>query len=220
MINLKLGDCLEVMKSLADNSVDAIITDPPYGMAFQSNRRVVKDKFKKIQNDNQLEWLPIFMEECFRLLKNDTAIYMFCSWHHIDKFKIEFEKHFQLKNILVWNKNNHGSGDLKGSYAPKHEFILYGHKGRSIFRNKRLPDVLDYPKISSNKLLHPTEKNIDMLKIFIANNTDVNQLVLDPFMGSGTTGVACKNLGRNFIGIELDEIYFNTAKKRIETDIY
>jgi len=215
MIDLRLGDCLEVMKLLAGNSVDAIITDPPYGMAFQSNRRIVKDKFKKIKNDNQLEWLPSFMEECFRLLKNDTAIYMFCSWHHIDKFKIEFEKHFQLKNILVWNKNNHGSGDLKGSYAPKHEFILYGHKGRSIFRNKRLPDVLDYPKISSNKLLHPTEKNIDMLEMFINNNTDDNQLVLDPFMGSGTTAIACKNLNRNFIGIELDEGYYNIAKERI-----
>lgn len=215
MIDLRLGDCLDVMKTLDDNTVDAIITDPPYGMAFQSNRRVVKDKFKKIQNDNQLEWLPIFMEECFRLLKNDTAIYMFCSWHHIDKFKIEFEKHFQLKNILVWNKNNHGSGDLKGSYAPKHEFILYGHKGRSVFRNKRLPDVLEYPKISSNKLLHPTEKNIDMLEMFVNNNTDSNQLVLDPFMGSGTTAIACKNLNRNFIGIELDENYFNIAKARI-----
>jgi len=216
MIDLRLGDCLDVMKTISNASIDAIITDPPYGMAFQSNRRVVKEKFKKIQNDNQLEWLPDFMNECFRVLKDDTALYMFCSWHHIDKFKIEFEKHFQLKNILVWNKNNHGSGDLKASYAPKHEFILYGHKGRSIFRNKRLPDVLDYPKISSNKLLHPTEKNISMLEMFIGNNTDKNNLILDPFMGSGTTGVACKNLNRNFIGIELDENYFNIAKKRID----
>jgi site-specific DNA-methyltransferase (adenine-specific) len=203
------------MKDIPDGSIDAIITDPPYGMSFQSNRRTVKDKFNKIKNDDNLDWLNDFIYECDRTLKQNSAIYMFCSWHYIDKFKIEFEKHFKLKNILVWNKNNHGSGDLKGAYAPKHEFILYGHKGRSIFRDKRIADVLDFPKINSDKLLHPTEKNINMLEVFIKNNTDEKNLVLDPFMGSGTTGVACKNLNRNFIGIELDENYFNIAQERI-----
>lgn len=215
MIDLWHGDCLEIMKTIPDGSIDAIITDPPYGMSFQSNRRKVKDKFEKIKNDNNLDWLEDFIFECNRVLKDNTAVYIFCSWHYIDKFKIEFEKHFNLKNIIVWNKNNHGSGDLKGAYAPKHEFILYGHKGRSIFREKRLPDVMDFPKINTNKLLHPTEKNIDMLELFIKNNSDENNTILDPFMGSGTTGVACKNLNRNFIGIELDEGYFNISKERI-----
>lgn len=215
MIELHHGDCLEVMKSISNNSVDAIITDPPYGMNFQSNRRVVHDKFNKIKNDDNLNWINDFMFECNRVLNNNTAIYMFCSWHFIDVFKVEFEKYFKLKNILVWNKNNHGSGDLKASYAPKHEFILYGHKGRSLFRHKRVPDVLDFPKINSNKLLHPTEKNVDMMQLFVLNNTDINNTILDPFMGSGTTGVACKNLNRNFIGIELDKEYFNIAKDRI-----
>ena len=75
---------------------------------------------------------------------------------------------------------------------------------------------MEFPKISSSKLLHPTEKNIDMLEVFIENNTDLVQTVFDPFMGSGTTGVACVNTNRKFIGIELDKNYFNIAKERIE----
>lgn len=216
MIKLMQGDCLERMREIESGSVDMILTDPPYGMSFQSNRRVVKSKFDKINNDSNVNWLPELVSECHRVMRDNTSIYMFCSWHNIDVFKKEVEKLFKIKNIIVWVKNNHGSGDLKDAYAPKHEFVIYAHKGRSLFRCKRVPDVMEYPKIHSAKLQHPTEKNIDMLSLFIANNSDKEQVILDPFMGSGSTGVACKNLNRNFIGIELDEGYFNIAKERIE----
>ena len=215
MINLIQGDCLERMKEIPDGSVDLVLTDPPYGMDFQSNRRVVKSRFEKIKNDKSLEWLDGFFSECQRVLKNNTSIYCFCSWHNIDEFKCSFEKYFKLKNLCVWVKNNHGSGDLKGAYAPKHEFVLYGHKGRSLLREKRVPDVFQYPKVASSKLLHPTEKNIDMLELFVCNSSDEGNTILDPFMGSGTTGVACVNTNRNFIGIELDPDYFEIAQKRI-----
>tara|TARA_B110000503_G_C7151007_1_gene415178 strand:- start:815 stop:1468 length:654 start_codon:yes stop_codon:yes gene_type:complete len=215
-MNLMLGDCLERMKEIPDGSVDMILTDPPYGMDFQSNRRVVKDKFNKIENDKNVEWLPPFVEESYRVMSDNTSIYCFCSWHNIDIFKREIEKLFKIKNIIVWVKNNHGSGDLKGAYAPKHEFVIYAHKGRSLFREKRTPDVMEFAKIHSSKLQHPTEKNIEMLKVFIKNNSDEEQTILDPFMGSGSTGVAAKNLNRNFIGIEMDEGYFNIAQDRIE----
>lgn len=215
-MDLMLGDCLDCMSEIPDGSVDMVLTDPPYGMSFQSNRRVVKDKFAKIENDSSLEWLDGFFAECVRVMRDDTAIYSFCSWHHVDMFKAAFERYFKMKNLIVWVKNNHGSGDLTGAYAPKHEFVLYGHKGRSLLREKRLPDVFDFPKIASSKLLHPTEKNINMLEVFVRNNSDVGQVVLDPFMGSGTTGVAAMNTGRKFIGIELDEGYFDIACGRIE----
>lgn len=193
-----------------------VLTDPPYGMDYKSNRRVVKDKFEKFANDKNINWLPDFLSECHRIMKDNTSLYCFCSWHKIDEFKQQIEKVFKIKNIIVWVKNNHGSGDLKASYAPKHEFVVYAHKGRSLFRNKRVPDVLEFSKIHSSKLLHPTEKNIDMLELFIKNNSDEGSLILDPFMGSGTTGLAAKNLNRRFIGIELDNDYFNIAKNRIE----
>ena len=216
-IKLLQGDCLELMKCIPDGSVDMILTDPPYGMNYQSNRRKITPQFEKIQGDIDInDWLSGFVEESYRVMKENTAIYMFASWHNIDIFKQEFEKKFKLKNIIVWNKNNHGSGDLKGAYAPKYELILYGHKGRSTFRCKRLSDVQEYKKVNGNDMLHPTQKPIDMLEIFIKNNSDEGNIILDPFMGSGTTGVACKNLNRNFIGMELDEDYFNIAKERIE----
>ena len=211
------GDCLEVMDGIKDKSVDLIVTDPPYLMDYQSNRRKKEDKFDKIKNDKgNYMLIQDYLEECHRIMKDNTAIYCFCSWHNIDFFKNEFEKHFKLKNILVWNKNNHGTGDLKGSYAPKHEFILFGHKGRTLLREKRIADVIDCPKISSNKLTHPTEKPQDLLEIFIKQSSDVGSIIFDGFMGTGSCGIAAKKLNRNFIGIELDEKYFNIAKNRLE----
>ena len=211
------GDCLEVMGGIKDKSVDLIVTDPPYLMDYQSNRRKKEDRFDKIKNDKgNYMLIQDYLEECHRIMKDNTAIYCFCSWHNIDFFKNEFEKHFKLKNILVWNKNNHGTGDLKGSYAPKHEFILFGHKGRTLLREKRIADVIDCPKISSNKLTHPTEKPQDLLEIFIKQSSDVGSIIFDGFMGTGSCGIAAKKLNRNFIGIELDEKYFNIAKDRLE----
>lgn len=206
------GDCLELMKELPSGSVDLVLTDPPYGMDFQSHRR--KEVYAKIKNDTSLEWLDRYFAECSRILKDDTAIYCFCSWHNVDIFKKAFEKYFKLKNIIVWVKNNHGSGDLKASYAPKHEFVLYGNKGRRTFYGKRMEDVIFANKTKNEN--HPTEKPIDLLEQFINNSTEKNAVVFDGFMGSGSTGVACINTNRDFIGIELDENYFNIAKKRIE----
>ena len=211
------GDCLEIMGGIKDKSVDLIVTDPPYLMDYQSNRRKKEDRFDKIKNDKgNYMLIQDYLEECHRIMKDNTAIYCFCSWHNIDFFKNEFEKHFKLKNILVWNKNNHGTGDLKGSYAPKHEFILFGHKGRTLLREKRIADVIDCPKISSNKLTHPTEKPQDLLEIFIKQSSDEGSIIFDGFMGTGSCGIAAKKLNRKFVGIELDEKYFNIAKDRLE----
>lgn len=212
---LMQGDCLERMKEIPDGSVDMILTDPPYGMDFQSNRRVVQQKFAKIANDKNLDWVDSFIDECYRVMAENSAMYFFSSWHNIDYFKQAIERKFKLKNLICWVKNNHGSGDLKGGYAPQHEFVFYAAKGRVLNRGKRLPDVIYADKIPSKKLVHPTEKNISMLEVFVNQHSDKGMAVLDTFMGSGTTGVAAKNLNRNFIGIELDDGYFEIARNRI-----
>ena len=208
------GDCLEIMDRLIDEGVkvDCILTDPPYGMNFKSNHR--KEKYNSIANDNNLDFIEIYFSKCYDLLKENTHIYCFCSWHNIDKFKIEFEKYFKLKNIIVWEKNNTSMGDLKGSYAPKHEFILYGHKGRRLRNGFRYADIIKANR--TNNKLHPTQKPVDLLELFIKQSTNNNEIILDGFMGSGSTGVACINTNRKFIGIELDENYFNISKQRIE----
>lgn len=210
-------DCLEGMKLIPDGTVDLVVTDPPYLMNYRSNRRVKQEKFDYIQNDKDSHGLiQSFLSECYRVMKNDTAIYMFCSWHHIDFFKQEFEKYFKLKNIIVWNKNNHGSGDLKGAYAPKHEFVLYGHKGRALFKEKRIPDVIDCAKIASPKLTHPTEKPQELLEIFIKNNSDEGNIVLDGFAGTGSTCIASLKNNRKFIAFETVREYVEIANQRLD----
>jgi len=212
-------DCIEGMRMLPDKSVDLVVTDPPYLMNYRSNRRVKSEKFKHIANDVDSHGLiSDYLDECYRVLKDDTAIYVFCSWHHVDFFKAEFEKRFKLKNIIVWNKNNHGSGDLKGAYAPKHEFVLYGHKGRSLFREKRIPDVIDCAKISSAKLTHPTEKPTELLDIFIRNSSDEGAVVLDGFAGTGSTALSCVRNNRSFIAFELEREYVETANIRLDNE--
>lgn len=214
MIDLYQGDCLEVMDELIEKGVkvDAIITDPPYGMDFKSNHR--KTKYDKIENDNNLEWLDEFVYQTDKLLKDNSHGYCFCSFHHVDKFKIAIEKKFKLKNILIWEKNNTSMGDLKGDYAPKYEMILFFHKGRRVLEGFRYPNIFKF-KRTGNKL-HPTQKPVDLLEFLIRNSTKGNETVLDAFSGSGSTGVACKNTNRRFIGIEKDENYFKIAKERIE----
>lgn len=210
------GDSIEVMRDMPSESVDLIVTDPPYLMNYQSRRRVAREQFRKIENDiDAHDLIRDYLAECYRILRDDTAIYVFCSWHQIDFFKTEFERHFKLKNVIVWNKNNHGSGDLKGAYAPKHEFILFGHKGRTTFREKRIPDVIDCAKIPSAKLTHPTEKPTELLDVFIRNSSDVGDVVFDGFAGTGSTGISAVRNGRKIIGVEIDPEYATLAQRRI-----
>jgi len=205
--------CIQGMRKMDGGSVDLIVTDPPYLIDYQSAWRT--NKFEKIENDiDGHKLIKEFLKEAYRVLKDDTAIYMFCSWHHVDFFKQEFERHFRLKNILIWNKNNHGSGDLKGSYAPKYELVLFGHKGRHKL-NKRIPDVINCQKVNVNNMSHPTEKPVNLLEIFISNSSTVGGLVFDPFSGTGSTGVASANLQRKFIGFELNENYCEIGNARI-----
>lgn len=207
------GEALEEMQKLIDEGVkvDAIITDPPYGMGFQSSHRKVKHN--KIINDDNIDWLDDCVDIYHDILEDNGAVIMFCSMHNIDKFKQSIERKFKLKNILIWEKNNTGMGDLKGSFAPKYEFIIFAVKGRVLLRGRRDADIIKFARTRNE--LHPTQKPVDLMEYLITKLTDENMIVLDSFMGSGSTGVACKNTGRKFIGIELDEDYYNISKRRI-----
>ena len=214
MINLMLGDCLERMKEIESGSVEMILTDPPYGMDFQSNYR--KEKHSKIKNDSDLSWLDDWVNELFRVSADNSAHYVFCSFHNVDKFKQALEKKFKIKNMLVWEKNNTSMGDLKGDFAPKYEMIIFMQKGRRLINGKRDANILKFKK-TGNKL-HPTQKPVDLLEYLLTKFSGDGDTVLDPFMGSGSTGVAAKNLNRSFIGIEMDEGYFKIAQDRIKNN--
>ncbi len=202
-------DCIKGMSKLEEKCIDIVVTDPPYLINYQSSRR--KTKFSTIQNDDNSCFIEAYLKECYRVMKDNTAIYCFCSWHHVNLFQSIFTNYFKLKNILIWVKNNHGSGDLKGSYAPKYEMILYGHKGRALLQQKRIPDVLNYDKVPSIKMQHPTQKPVGLLELFIKNNSQVGDVVLDGCMGIGSTAQAAINTKRHFIGWEIDDEYYQIA---------
>ena len=212
------GDCLEEMMKLADDGVkvDMICTDPPYLINYDTRRRKDKthDFCKPIANDTNFELIKDIMPLLFELLNQGGAIYMFCNANHIDYFKQQIEQHFTLKNILIWVKNNWSAGDLKGAYAKQTEFILYAVKGRHVLNGARDTDTLYYNRVVGNMQLHQNQKPVDLCEYLINKSSNENDTVLDCFMGSGTTGVACLQTNRNFIGIELEEKYYNIAKER------
>ena len=208
-----IGDCLELMKLIPDGAIDLLLTDPPYGMNFVSNRR--KIKHEKIENDNNLNWFPEFAKSCHRVMKDNSAGYVFCSFHFIDVFKYELEQYFKIKNILIWEKNNHSTGDLKGDFAPKVEFVIFIQKGRVEIKGKRDPNIFRFAKTGNE--LHPTQKPVNMFEYLIEKFSNPSDIVLDPFSGSGTTAIACENTNRRWVCIEKDETYAAKAIERIQT---
>lgn len=217
LYDLRQGDCLGVMAALQTGSVNAVITDPPYGMGFQSNRSKSGPRHAKIAADDRVDarWLA----EAYRVLTpHGGGLLMFCDWNtsHLWRGHIE-SAGFTLKSQVIWDRMHHGMGDLRGGFAPMHDVIWYATKGRRTFVNGRPKSVLRHKRPSpSEDNGHPTCKPVElMVELTRAIDDGRGGAVLDPFMGSGSTGVACANLGRRFIGIELDAGYFGTARKRI-----
>lgn len=207
-------DCLDFMKTLPDKCIDLVLTDPPYGMNYQSSWRT--DKHEKIENDISLEWIEPFIKESFRILKDNTHIYIFCNDYAISDFRHILEKvGFTVKRTLVWVKNNHTSGDLEGDYANKTEFILYAHKGRRLLNDGRDTNVLFFNRANCDE--HPTKKPEDLFAYLIKKSSNKNEIVFDPYLGGGTTCIASKMLNRNYIGCEISPEYCKIAQERINS---
>jgi len=195
------GDCLEVMRGMEDNSVDLVLTDPPYGIEFRSNHR--KQKHDKIIGDDSFP-LWIF-EEFNRIAKR--AVYVFCRWDNLSELP-------KPKSVLAWVKNNWSMGDLQHEHGRQWEAICFYPQEEHEFI-KRIPDVIRADRTGNN--LHPTEKPVNLMAKIIQAN--VGDIILDPFLGSGTTAVACKELGRNYIGIEISPEYCKIAEKRLSQGV-
>ncbi|MBD3165239.1 hypothetical protein GF324_01455 [bacterium] len=210
------GDNMLTLTQMPAETVDLILTDPPYAINYASNRRVKNPKFQHLQNDNSTDWIPRFAEHAFRVLKNNRHMYCFCRHDTYPDFVAALQAvGFTLKRTLIWVKNNHGSGDLKGDYAPQDEWIIYCQKGRRQLAGKRHSNILYYNKVASKHLTHSTEKPIDLLKFLIGKSTHTKgELVLDPFAGSGSTMLAAIEMERAYCVIELAEYYYLTTAKR------
>ena len=219
-LTLVQGDCLKILPKIPDESIDLVVTDPPYGINFQSNHRKVK--FEKIVNDDNLEWIEPVISELYRILKNNSCFYCFTRWDVYSFWKDIIEKTgFRVKNCLIWHKSEAlgGLGDLESSYISNYEFIIFAMKGRKILWEKGIKRKQGYFKNteinSPSKLLHPAMKPVSLIKEFIKDASNENDTVLDPFLGSGTTMKACLELNRNCIGIEIDPKYIKIAKERL-----
>jgi site-specific DNA-methyltransferase (adenine-specific) len=217
-----LNNCIDEMKKLPEQCIDLIVTDPPYKVVSRGSvGKNVKARPKGVleRNDGKLfnhtnikisDWMP----EIYRLLKQDSHCYIFTNSLNLKEMLIESEKaKFKLHNILVWEKNNCTPSQF---YMKNCEYVLFLRKGKAKWINDigGSKTVHKFNNIIGNKI-HPTEKPIDLLEFYIANSSNENDIVLDPFMGSGATAIASINLKRKYIGFEIDEEYYKIAEERI-----
>ena len=210
------NDCYEIFKKYEDGYFDTILTDPPYGMNFQSNWSKSGPLHDKIEGDENLnlDWIG----HCYRLTKVGGCIITFCEWKNSNLF---FEKllsvGYTVKSQVIWDRQHHGMGDLTGSFAPQHDIIWYASKGRRKFANGRPKSIISVKRPSgSQNFNHPTCKPVELLKQLLTSTDDgTSGIVFDPFMGTGSTGVAARQVNREFVGTELKQEYFNTAKERM-----
>ena len=223
--DLRQGDCLELMKQIPDGSIDLVVTDPPYKivsggctntknatseMLSRKNSAVKKGTLFAENSITFADWVP----EIYRILKPGSHCYIMVNGRNLTELQTECQKvKFTYQNLLVWDKGNVTPNKW---YMNQCEFILMLRKGKAKnINNMGASTLISIPNIIGKKV-HPTEKPVDLMRIFIENSTVNGEVVLDPFMGSGSTGVACVNTGRQFIGMELDSGYFEIAQKRIE----
>ena len=210
-VELFNGDCLELIKEIPSESVSLVLTDPPYCIGTTSNG--CKGKF----TDNNLikPFFDILFSEYKRVLKKDGALYINTDWRTYPFLYPILQKYFDVRNCIVWDYEWIKAG---AHYRFSHEFIIYcimpeckrkfSASERDVWRIKPI-------NFTDKNKLHNAQKPIELLEKAINNSSEVGDTVLDTFMGSGSTGVACINTNRNFIGIELDDHYFEIAKNRI-----
>ncbi len=235
------GNCREILKSIPNESVDCIITDPPY-MISQKGKTIVRKSLtsKKIKRDKDIkldfgtwdhfdskedffQFTEDWFKECARVLKPKGWIYIFFDKQKIGYFDLILAEKYGIKGrtIFAWLKSNPVPSFRKVNWLSASEFIWVGSKGKCKLKNFLLQKEMFNYMITPNKSAygeteHPTEKPLSLIKKLILVNSNENDLILDPFAGSGTTLVACKELNRRFIGIEKEEKYINMIKDRLK----
>ena|SRR3990167_1316922 len=220
------GDCLEVMKDMPDKCVDLVLTDPPYGIDFLSTWGAktgnMKDKIESDGAENAIKLLHKTIPELIRVLKDDSEIYWFAGGGNRPAMALtwlalrEYEPDLIVSNVLIWDKMSVGMGfDWRFQW----ESIFQLTKGKGIkSEDFTRSNVLRSKKIIPQAGEHPTPKTIEIMSQLIKAKSKEGDIILDPFLGSGTTAVACKQLHRNFIGVEIGEKYCEIARSRLSQD--
>lgn len=235
-MKLFLGDCIEEMSKMDSDSIDAIVCDLPYF-------KVVDDDFDNqwATEQDYLNWVRLLIVQYSRILKPNGNIFLFTSRQYNRHVCMMLDEFFNEKRIIIWCRKRSFNNTRGKALASGYEPIAYYCNGdNGVFNNIKVKpdtkrkeyidgtlkdgitlsdvwnDIPAIPHNSKEKVNHPTQKPIALMERIIAIGTNEGDIVLDNCMGSGTTGIACVNLNRNFIGIESDANYFDIAKKRIE----
>jgi DNA modification methylase len=214
-VKLWHGNSFDVLPTFRPCGTPTIICDPPYGISFQSKMRASGKAFPMIVGDEApcVEWIL----DGARALACDGAMLCFCRWDVEREFADAMRAAgLMVKSEVIWDKGRGGLGDLSGAFAPQHENILFATKSGFEFPHGRPPSVLSVARVNADEQVHPNEKPVGLMEYLVRHLARRGQVVLDPFMGSGATGVACVRAGRSFWGIELDDNYFEIAQRRIE----
>lgn len=221
-VQLFHGDCMMLMKQLSDKSIDLVVTDPPYeittkgaGMYKQAGKQYVKSLVSMSDG-----FSTEVLDELCRVMKK-INIYFFCSQKQIPQLIAYFHQERNCNwNLISWHKTNPVPA-CGNKYLTDTEYILFfrekGVKVHGCFETKKTWYATPLNQTDKRKYGHPTVKPFEIVMNFVANSSLQGDTVLDPFMGSGTTGVACINTERNFIGYEVNQQYFEIAKKRIRS---
>ena len=242
-----LGDCITELKKISTASIDLIFADPPYNLQLQKDlyrpnqTKVsgVNDAWDKFHSFKEYDtFCEKWLRECKRILKDTGAIWLIGSYHNIFRLgKILQDLEYWLLNDILWIKNNPMPNFRGTRFNNAHETLIWAAKNsktKYTFNYKSMKIHNDDKQMRSDwflpicqgkeralkldgKKAHSTQKPLALLKRIILATSKVGDVVLDPFLGSGTTAVACKLLGRNFIGIERENIYIPVAKSRIDS---
>lgn len=229
-IKLYNADCLNILKTIPNNSIDLIIIDPPYDFMtkHKSNNYTGAGAFGKLgrsyhgelENDNMIKGInENVLKELVRVMKK-INIYIWCNKEQIYNY-LSFFKQYNF-DLLSWHKTN-PVPTCNNKYLSDTEYLLFfrenGVKIYGTYATKKKYYITPTNKEDKNKYKHPTIKPLNITENLILNSSKENDIILDCFMGTGTTGVACKKLNRKFVGIEIEEKYFDIAKQRIENEI-
>jgi len=217
-IDLRLGDCLEVMKTIPDKSVDLCLTDPPYNIAKDNNFATMGRAGIDFGEWDKGFDLFSYIDQVSRILKKNGSFVVFNAWRNLGAIADYAEKQgFDTKDMIRLEKSNPMPRNRDRRYITDYECAIWFVKKGAKWTFNRQDSKYQRPKFVAGieSGLHPTQKNLGLMQELVKIHSNLGDMVIDPFMGSGTTGEACKNLRRKFIGIEQDVNYFEIAKKRI-----
>lgn len=249
------GNCIQIMKEcIEDNKIDLIYADPPYNLSGKSLNLVnnktggpfykMNEKWDTWDYDEYLTFSKLWINESWRILKQNGSLYVSCTYHNIGELiLIAKNTGYKLNNIITWYKTNAMPNITKRTFTHSTEYVCWFVKGgkwkfnyqqlkeinpnkTKHGKNKQMRDFLDFIELplvqgkerlkeDNGRALHPTQKPEKLLEVIITASSDVQDVILDPFFGTGTTGVVAQKMKRKWIGIEINEKYIQIAEKRI-----